>query len=134
MKKLISAKAAGKILLFFMVLLVVFHVLVLLRIIPKEVVWGGNINDKPENLILMEIIALAVTLVFIFIIAAKTYRHLKFRRLANIGTWIIFVYLVINTLGNFTSKHFFENTILAFLTLIMSFFALRLAIEKHTIH
>lgn len=132
MKKLISAKLAGTILLFFMLLLTIFHLLIIFNVIPADIVWGGKIKDTSTNVLLLELIALAVTLVFILIIAIKTtyIKSVKYRRLVYIGVWIIFIYLILNTLGNFASEHIIEKTVLAPLTLIMSFFALRLAIEK----
>jgi hypothetical protein len=70
MKKLISAKLAGNILLASLGLLLIFHILVLLKIVPADIMWGGQANA--DNLIMLEIVALAVTLFFGFVIAAKT--------------------------------------------------------------
>ena len=130
MKKLISAKLAGTILLFFLALLVIFHLLLIFKVIPADMVWGGQIENTSTNIFLMELIALVLTLVFISIIAIKISKFDKYRRLVNIGVWIVFIYLVLNSFGNFASEHFIEKTVFAPLTLILSFFALRLAIEK----
>jgi hypothetical protein len=80
----------------------------------------------------LEGIALLVTLIFTVIIAAKT-DYLKadrFKPVINIGVWIMFAYLVLNTLGNLASGVAAENLIFAPLTLVLAFLALRLAIEK----
>jgi len=130
MKKLISAKLAGTILLFFMFLLTIFHLLIIFNVIPADIFWGGQIKDTSTNVLLMEFIALVVIFVFIIIIAAKIYKSAKYRKLVNIGVWIIFIYLFLNTLANLASGHFIEKAVIAPITLIMSFFALRLAIEK----
>ena len=131
MKKLISAKLAGNILLAAMGLLFIFHVLVLLKVIPADIVWGGQIKGVEANLITLETIALLVTLFFIFIIAAKT-GYIQTGKLSgaiNIGVWLSFAFLLLNTLGNLASGVSFENLIFAPITAILAFCAFRLAIE-----
>jgi len=130
MKKLIGAKLAGNILLFSLGLLLVFHSLVLLKIVPASSMWGGRATSA--NLIMLEIIAIAVTLFFGYMIAAKTgYVHAgKLAGVVNVLVWIIFVFLLLNTLGNLASGVSAENFIFAPITLILALCALRLAIEK----
>jgi hypothetical protein len=70
MEKLFSAKLAGNILLLSLGLLLILHLLVLLKIVPADIMWGGQATSA--NLITLEIIALAVTVFFGFVIAAKT--------------------------------------------------------------
>jgi len=130
MKKLFSAKLAGNLLLLSLGLLLLFHVLVLLKIIPADMMWGGQATSA--NLFTLEIIALAVTLFFGFVIAAKT-GHVKagkFAGVVNILVWIIFAFLLLNTLGNLASGVSAENFIFAPVTLILALCALRLAIEQ----
>lgn len=130
MKKLISAKLAGNILLLSLGLLLILHVLVLLKIVPADMMWGGQATSS--NLIILEIIALAVTLFFGFVIAAKTgyVKVGKFAGVVNILIWVIFAFLLLNTLGNLASGISAENFIFAPVTLILALCALRLAIEK----
>lgn len=132
LKKVITAKLAGNILVIFMALLAVFHVLVLFGIVPFDIVWGGQIKDASGSLIVLESIALLVTLIFLGIIAAKTgyIRVNRLKKTVDVGVWVIFAYLLLNTAGNLTSQVSFENLILAPITLLMALFALRLAIKK----
>ena len=132
MKKLISAKLAGNILLAAMGLLFVFHILVLLKVIPADIVWGGRIQGVPSNLFTLEIVSLLVTLLFMLIIAAKIgyIQAGKLLGAVNIGVWLILAYLILNTLGNFASGVSFENLIAAPITVILALCAFRLAIEK----
>ena len=132
MKKLISAKLAGNVLLFSLGLLFIFHVLVLLNVIPADIVWGGQIKGVPENLVTLESVALLVTAVFILIVAAKTgyLQAGKFSGAINVGVWLIFAYLLLNTLGNLASGISFEKLIFAPITIILALCAFRLAIEK----
>jgi hypothetical protein len=132
MKKLISAKLAGNILLVSFGLLTIFHVLVLLHVVPSNIVWGGQIGGSPTNLLTLEIISLLMTVVFAIVIAAKMdyIKAGKLKKAIAVGVWIIFAYLILNTVGNLASAVSFENLIFTPITLILAFLALRLAIEK----
>jgi hypothetical protein len=130
-KKLISANVAGNILLVSMGLLAIFHILVLLNFVPPDLVWGGQIGVSTTNLLVLEIIALLVTAVFAMIIAAKVgYIGIsKFKKATTVGAWILFAFLILNTVGNLASGVSVENLVFAPITLILAFCALRLAIE-----
>jgi hypothetical protein len=132
MKKLISAKLAGNLLLFSLGLLFLFHILVLLKVIPANIVWGGQIRGVPANLVTLETVALLVTALFILIVASKTgyAQPGKLSGAVNIGVWLIFAYLVLNTLGNLASGISFEKLVFAPVTIILALCALRLAMEK----
>jgi hypothetical protein len=131
MKKWISAKLAGNILLAAFGFLFLFHILVLLGVIPADIVWGGMIQDAQTNLITLEVIALLVTGLFMLIIAAKLgyMKAGRFSGIVNIGVWLIFVFLLLNTLGNLASGVSFENLVFAPITILLALCALRLAIE-----
>ena len=132
MKKLISVKLAGNLLLISLGLLAIFDILILFNVLPSNIVWGGQIKDPAANLIVLELIALVVTFIFAIVIAAKM-DYIKaggFTKAVNIGVWVIFAYLILNTLGNLASGVSFENLIFAPITLVLAFCALRLAIEK----
>ena len=113
MKKLVSVKVAGNILLISLGIMVIFHVLVLLNIVPSDIVWGGQIGDSQTNLLTLEIIALLMTMVILVIIAAKMnyINVIKFKRGINFGVWLIFVFLILNTVLNLASGVSFENLI-----------------------
>ena len=132
MKKLISVKLAGNLLLVSFGLLAIFDILILLNVLPSDIVWGGQIKDPAANLVVLELIALIVTFIFAIVIAAKM-NYIKaggFTKAVNIGVWVIFAYLILNTLGNLASGVSFENLIFAPITLVLEFCAFRLAIEK----
>lgn len=132
MKKLISAQLAGIILLAAFGLLFFFHILVLFGIFPADIVWGGQIRGVQANLVTLETIALIVTALFMIIIAAKLgyIQAGKLSGAVNIGVWLIFAFLLLNTLGNLASGVTFESLFAAPLTIILALCALRLALEK----
>ena len=132
MTKVISAKSAGNILLAAFGLLLVFHVLVLLGLIPSNIIWGGQAYGSPSSLMALEWGALLVTALFGILIAAKVdyIKAGRFRIIATVGVWIVFAYLLLNTVVNLVSAVSFENVIFAPIALILALSALRLAIEK----
>ena len=132
MKKILSAKLAGRILIGAFILMLIMHVLVLAKVMPSNLIWGGQVAADGSNLLQLEIVAISLTLIFTGIAAGKM-RQINTggsNRWINIGVWIVFAYLVLNTLGNFASGVSLETLIFGPLTIIMAFCALRLALEK----
>ena len=101
MKKLISIRLASNIIITINTIALLMHVLILLRIMPYDFVWGGRLKSETD-LIIFESISIVVQTVFISIIAVKAGYVLKgkFKRTVNIGTWIMFGLMVLNTIGN----------------------------------
>jgi hypothetical protein len=132
MEILLSPKTAGNILLTLMFLLLLFHILVMLQILPSNIVWGGRFEDSSSDRITLEIIALAVTVLFMLIIVVKTgyIKAGKLKKPADYGMWIIVAYLALNSLANFFSDVPFENFFFGPLTVLMTLLALRLAVSK----
>lgn len=132
MKKLISARLAGTILLVSFGLLTIFHILVLFKVVSPDIVWGGQADDSRTSLLTLELIALSVTAIMAFIVAARVgyFPAGRFKVAVNIGIWIVVAYLLLNTLGNLASGVSAENFVFAPITLIMALLALRLAIKE----
>ena len=132
MNNLISTRLAGNLLLGSLGLLAVVHILVLFRVIPADIVWGGAIQNSPTSLFPLEMISLLVTLLLAVVIAAKTgyIKVFRFQAIVNIGVWAVFAILLLSTVGNFASGVAFENLIFAPIAVVLAFCAFRLAIEK----
>ena len=131
MKKFISAKLAGDIVIVLMILMIILHILVMLGIVPYNIVWGDQIKDD-TSLIRFEIFALVVTFIFLAAILLKTgyLKFAKLRKISNIAVWIIFAYFLLNTLGNLLSGITLEKLIFMPVTIILSILIFRTAIEK----
>ena len=132
MKKIATAKFAGSVLLITFVLLLDLHFLILMRVVPAAIVWGGRVAADQSNLYQLEIIAIAAILIFLGLVIAKL-RKLKLgvsNRWINVGIWAMFGYLILNTLGNFASGISAETLVFGPLTIVMGLSALRLALEK----
>jgi hypothetical protein len=132
MNKLISTKLAGSLLLGSLGLLAVFHILVLLRVLPADIVWGGAIQNSTTSLFPLEMISLLVTLLFAVVIAAKAgyIKASRFQAVVNIGVWVVFAILLLSMVANFASGVAFENLIFAPIAVVLAFCAYRLAVEK----
>lgn len=131
MNKFLSVKLSGSLLLSLLIILLPFHILILAKAIPYEIVWGGQIDD-PSSLLIYEGLALFITIIFILIISMKTGYILsgKFVKVVNTGVWIIFIYFLLNIAGNLTSEIAVEKSLFTVVTIIMAFLAFRLAIVK----
>jgi len=128
-KNIISVKLAGHILMISMAGLIIVHLLVLFRVIPYQMVWGGQIKDA-SSLLLFETIALIVTVLFLITVALRTgcIRTQRLKKAARVGMWIMFVYFLLNTIGNLASNAATETIVFTPITLALSLLSLRLAI------
>ena len=131
MKKLINFKLAGKITITIIVLLIIFHILALLGVVPSNIVWGGQIADE-ATVIKHEILRLIGSFIFLAIIIEKLNQNkiTKFKKLNNIAFWFIFVYFVISSMAKLVLSVTLEKIIFIPITVILSFLLFRLAIEK----
>ena len=67
MKRRITEKFATNALLIIFILVMVFHALVLIGIVPFEMVWGGRLESK-EDMIPFEITSIALNSVMLGIV------------------------------------------------------------------
>lgn len=131
MKKLISKKLAGNIVLASLGLVLIMHILILIGILPSSFVWAGSIQGSNE-LYVMEGVSFIITLLFTGIVAVKTgyIKIEKGKKAITIGAWVFFAYMVLNTLGNLASGVSAENWFFAPVTIVLAILSFRLAIEE----
>jgi hypothetical protein len=131
MKKLVSAKLSGNIILVSLVLMLVVHLLIVMKIVPYTFVWGGQIKDT-SSLYLLEGFSILTTLLFILIICLKVgyIKMNKFKKATQFGAWLLALYLLLNTIGNLASGVTFEKLLFTPITVILTFLAFRVAIDK----
>ena len=130
MKKLISFERAGRISLSLYLILIVFHLMFFLHIIPVEIIWGGRFSSYEEAFsfeliaLVVQVLAAVMTAVMMGYLGSK-----GIRRLARVFMWVLFVLFSLNTLGNLLAITLFEK-FFAVVTLVLAFCSLRLALEK----
>lgn len=124
----ISAWTAGVWILIALLVMFIVHLLILAGIVPYGIVWGGMI-DGEAKLAALEGFALGTTLLFMWWIALKIrlIGRGKLRRAASIGTWIVFAYFLLNTIGNLASGVTTEKVWFAPVTIAITLLAYRVA-------
>ncbi|MEI6950774.1 hypothetical protein V9K67_26565 [Paraflavisolibacter sp. H34] len=130
MKKMISESFARNGLLVLFSLFCLFHLLVLLGVIPFDIVWGGRLTNRQEML-QMESVSLLLNLLMLAVVAVRAGR-LPVRIPAKVITvilWLMVGLFALNTLGNLFSLNGFERAVFTPVTLLLSLFCLRLALE-----
>lgn len=130
MKKWIPFKLALSVFLGFATLAMLFHLLVLLGIVPADIVWGGRLQSRNE-LIQMESISLLL-LAFMAVIVSMKARWIlpKFYKIADYLVWLIPLLFFLNTLGNTQALNVTERIIFTPITFILTLISLRIALEK----
>ena len=130
MKKLLSLRIATSGLLVIFSLVIVFHLLVVIGIIPTDIVWGGNIRDK-QRLWILESISITLNILMLLFVCAyagiiKVKIHLT---LVKVVFWILFVIFVLNTLGNIFAMNSLETYIFTPITFLLAIFCFRIALD-----
>ena len=100
---------------------IVFHLLVLFRVIPYTIVWAGKINTV-EQMRVFEMVSLVINLLLIITILIKG-KYLKINihsKIIQVILWIFFILFVLNTIGNLFSKSTFELVVFTPLTLLLA--------------
>lgn len=102
------------------VLATIFHLLILVRVIPFEITWGGRLKTV-EEMYVFETISILINSFFIFILLQKGeyIRYFLGEKTVKIVLWIFFTIFVLNTIGNVFATTDFEKYF-AILTLINS--------------
>src|SRR5690348_9315525 len=130
-KKIISESTAVNSLLVVLSAIVIFHLLVIVHIIPYQIVWGGRIENR-QQIIPLELISIIINLVMMGVVLIKK-GVINFsigRRWLRLLFWLMFVFFLVNTLGNLVSLNQIEKFIFTPITLFLTFCSLRLGLSK----
>ncbi len=112
-------------------LTMLFHVLVLVKIIPSDMVWGGRLQSESE-MYTFELVSLALNMFFLSVILVKS-KILKFKipdKIITVILWLMFALFLINTAGNLLSNNQLEKIIFTPITILLSIFSFILARDK----
>ena len=132
MKKLIKFETAGKVAIALYLLFIVFHLLILLNLIPNasEIVWGGRIETR-EELVQFELLSAGILLLASLFTAVRVgWIHAPWlNALSRVIMWVLFVLFLLNTLGNLVAITAFEKTF-AVITFLLAICSLRLGLSR----
>jgi hypothetical protein len=117
MRRIVSAINS---LLIIQVVLIVFHLLIIFKIIPASFVWGGRILSE-KGMFILELASLLISLFFLLALWYKkrTIQQGQRNRVVDVFIWIFFFYFLLNTLGNLLAKSTIEKAF-ALLTLAVA--------------
>ncbi|MEN9302772.1 MAG: hypothetical protein RL264_1201 [Bacteroidota bacterium] len=114
-----------QILIVISVLATLFHVLILVGVIPFEITWGGRLKTVNEMYV-FETLSILINSFFIFVLAQKAeiVRNIFGKKAVTIILWIFFVIFVLNTIGNIFAETTFEKlfTILTLVNALLIWF------------
>lgn len=97
----------------------IFHIFIILKIVPYNITWGGRLNNDYEMYI-FETISISISAFFSYILLVKA-NIIKSKFSDKIITTILYVYFgifVLNTIGIFFAKTTLESFIGGILTAI----------------
>ena len=111
-------------------LVMVFHLCVMVGIVPYNIVWGGRLTDRKEMLV-FELSSIIVNLVLALTVAmkAKKVRAKVPGKLVNAVLWAFVVLFALNSAGNLVAKATLETVIFTPLTILSCLLCARAAVE-----
>jgi hypothetical protein len=108
-----------------------FHILVLLQVIPYAIVWGGRLRTDAD-MYGFEAVSLLVNIVSLVVLLLKsgTIRIPLRQSVVNAALWIMCSLMALNTVGNLYSGNHLERIIFTPLTLVSSILLLIILLRK----
>lgn len=127
-KRMISERTAGFIMLILFSLILVFHLLVLSGVIPYTIAWGGRLKSEEEMLVFESVSILLNTFMMMVVAARSTFLIVPINRKVITGIlWGMSLLFAVNTVGNLFAISNWETIIFTPITAILSILSLRLA-------
>jgi hypothetical protein len=105
-----NSRNAISILLGLISLVILFHLAIIVRIIPYTIAWGGRLKSDNEMYI-FEVLSIVVNifLAVVLLMKGKYIKSFLAERGVNIILRIFFSLFILNTIGNFLAKTNFEK-------------------------
>lgn len=115
-------------------IVILFHIAIIVKIVPYDIAWGGRLQDDSE-MFAFEAASLAINLFLGTVLLMKGH-YISFRfqkRTINIILWFFFSLFILNTIGNIFAKTTFEK-LFSILTLLFSFLIWAILRTKESSH
>jgi len=124
-------KTAQLFLIMLFSLSLVFHLLVLLQVIPYVIVWGGRLRTDTD-MYRFETVSIIVNLLSLLVLLLKSGMiRWRIRPLfVNGALWAMFALMALNTVGNLYSGNHLERIIFTPLTLVSAILLLVVLLRK----
>jgi hypothetical protein len=126
----ISLIRAGRVLQLIATAALIYHLLILLDVVPYEMVWGGKLKDYDQMLV-FESISIAINVLLIAAVWAYFQSHPPgYHKAGRILMWIFGVLFAVNTIGNIFAENIWEAVIFTPLTALSAFLSFKLALHR----
>jgi hypothetical protein len=107
-----------------------FHIMVIMGVVPPNIVWGGRAQDS-SALMRLEIVSIAINSMFLafMLIINQTIKLSIKSSIVKIILWIMSIVFLLNSIGNLLAKSSVETIIFTPITIILCVFSLYLAVN-----
>lgn len=113
---------------------ILFHIAVLVKLIPYDIAWGGRLQNDTEMFVFESSSVLINSFLGLVLLMKGGYLKYRFKqRTIDIILWTFFSLLVLNTIGNLFAKTNFEKAF-AVLTLLFSVLIWKILRNTHEIN
>jgi hypothetical protein len=119
-----------KLVLLILIVVILFHLGIIVKIIPYQITWGGRLTNDREMYV-FESVSIFINLFLSLVLCMKgNYISYKFStKIITIVLWFFIILFAANTLGNLFARTILEKTF-SLLTLISSFLLWKIAQNK----
>lgn len=135
MDKKINSRVAIKIMLSIVIVVTIFHLSILLKIIPYEITWGGRLKNDSEMYV-FETVSIIINFILglTLLVKGNYIKQIISLKIANIILWVFLILFGLNTIGNIFAKTNFEKlfTILTLASSILIWIILKAKNNEHT--
>lgn len=105
-----NPKTAIKTMLYLLAAVLLFHLCIMLKIVPYEITWGGRLKNDSQMYIFETISILINLFLFLILLIKGTYlKEYMPMKIVNLILWLFFILFGLNTLGNILAKTNFEK-------------------------
>ncbi|OBQ52775.1 hypothetical protein VQ01_12535 [Tamlana sp. s12] len=123
-----NPKTAIKIMLWILLAVILFHLSIILKIVPYELTWGGRLKNDAEMYVFETIsILINLFLCVILFIKGKYIKAFLSMKIVNIILWVFLILFGLNTVGNLLAETNFEKffTLVTFISALLIWIILR---------
>ncbi|MDG1441592.1 MAG: hypothetical protein P8R02_02770 [Pseudomonadales bacterium] len=108
----------------------VFHLLVLLGVIPFNIVWGGRLENA-DQMYIFESFSLTINLAVLWIVGMRVnyIPTIINNKVITAFLWLLVILFSLNTVGNLFSLNSLEAILFTPVTFVAAIFCCRLAVD-----
>lgn len=89
---------------------ILFHICIVVKIIPYDITWGGRLQNDNEMYVFESIsILINLFLCTILLIKGNFVKHKFSEKVVNVILWVFFAIFILNTIGNIVAITYFEK-------------------------